>query len=130
MNSSEMTIQQVIETSKKYHGNLDPKLPAVASYLDSPTKYMCAIGCNLQSPKDLEEYGYLVDEYSIDRIINSIKTNDSKVGSYNYSEEPLIKEAMKNDKFLEQLKTIQNLHDNSRTVGQYLEKLNNFNYEL
>lgn len=124
-----MNIEQVIERSKEYHGGLDPKLEARGEYLGEDTGYMCAIGCYLKNPMALEKFAYEADVYAIDEIIEVLQ-DDSEYANcpeYDYSSEPLIKEAMENIGFLGQLKNLQVLHDASVHLSDYLRELSNFN---
>ncbi len=124
-----MNIEQVIQKSKEYHGSLPPKTQALTEYMGE-SKYMCAVGCNLNNPKALEKYAHKANAYSITGIIDSFKEEFADYPKFDYSEEPLLVEALRNPEFLDQLNDLQSIHDACICVEDYLEALENFEAKL
>ena len=122
-----MNIQDLIETSQKYHGGFPRDQKIQRTYFDKETEYKCAVGCLLEN---LEALAKFCKKHGI-YLIGSILTN-GLLQEYGFQEfnELLFGELLRKSPEAGSLRTgvkdMQRLHDAAETVGEYLEMLEQY----
>jgi hypothetical protein len=116
-----MTIKQLVDHSREYHGTFKPERKTCSLYYyESPEGlYMCAIGCNLQNPKELQKVLAGWGEYNIGHVA---RYRQREFKEMKYLGDPVLKSLL-NERLSPLAAKLQVIHDDARTVGAYLEKL-------
>lgn len=116
-----LTIESLYKRSKEYHGAMSFDTLTVGCYFEhgldrvDNKPYMCAIGCQLSNPKEVDNLVNSNGDYLLDEILNSKYTAD-----YLMLDDWLDRLAHSSGEVVEFAEEMQSIHDQSETVEEYL----------